>query len=221
MKKNKKGFTVAELIIVITIFSILAGVTLANFGSFRESIDLSNLAQQIAIYIKKAQITGSLGRLPSASVVSVALRNDLAWVPTYGVHFEKGSNSFCYFVDVDNKSNLSAYRKFSDISPCSGNEGIEGVDVKAGQITDLCVKLPTSTCNSQDHLDITFQRPNLSAVILGDISTNNAQNPAESAEICLKSLSGKREKAIVVHQVGQIIIKNSCTTGLQPSTPSQ
>ena len=185
------GFTIIELIVVITLFSILASVAIFNFGGFSESVNLSNLSQQIAGFVKKAQTAGSLGRVPPPGVNPTIT----GWLPTYGVYFSTSNPSqFIYFVDLDNS------RKYD----LPAIEAIETTNIGQGSVSDICVKLPNQsppTRPCQNDLHITFQRPNLSAHIL------SGNTPAEWAEIYIKSLKGK-EKKIVIYQVGQISVQN-------------
>ncbi|HXK35130.1 MAG TPA: type II secretion system protein [Candidatus Paceibacterota bacterium] len=194
----QKGFTIIELIVVITIFSILVTVALFNFQGFNESIALSNLSQQIAMFVKKAQTAGSLGRLPAPNLQAIALGFNPKWVPTYGIHFEKG-NPFCYFVDLDSP-NSSNYKKYNGTGSCGFDEGLEETALQAGyQIADLQANegLVTNITN----LDISFTRPNLSAAILADGII------VDQAEIYISSPKGKQKK-IVIHRIGQISVEN-------------
>ena len=61
--KNKEqyqnGFTVIELIVIVSIFAIMASVSLYNFQGFDDSTNINNLALDIALEIKRAQTLGS------------------------------------------------------------------------------------------------------------------------------------------------------------------
>ena len=46
MKMNKKGFTIVELVIVIAVIAILAGVMIPTFGNVIESANESSAQQQ-------------------------------------------------------------------------------------------------------------------------------------------------------------------------------
>src|SRR3990167_9483205 len=72
IKKNKKGFTVIELLIVVTIMALLIAVVLPGFSSFRKSQILSNSSEEIL---------SSLSRARSETLASVSSSE-------YGVHFD-------------------------------------------------------------------------------------------------------------------------------------
>lgn len=56
--KGNKGFTLIEFVVIISIFAIMAGVALVNFSGFRTNIGLNNLAHDIALTIRQAQVFG-------------------------------------------------------------------------------------------------------------------------------------------------------------------
>ena len=53
-KMNKKGFTIVELVIVIAVIAILAGVMIPTFGGIIKSANESAEAQKVASYYKEA-----------------------------------------------------------------------------------------------------------------------------------------------------------------------
>lgn len=66
-KKNKKGFSLIELIVVIGIMSVLGSTSFYTFKSFQNHNLLNNTAQVIAQSLTRAQI------------LSRAVKNDSAW----------------------------------------------------------------------------------------------------------------------------------------------
>ncbi len=53
-----KGFTLIEFIVILSIFAIMAGVALINFNSFRSNVGLNNIAHDIALTVRQAQVFG-------------------------------------------------------------------------------------------------------------------------------------------------------------------
>jgi len=53
-----KGFTLIEFVVILSIFAIMAAVALANFKGFNNDVALNNLAQDIALTIRQAQVFG-------------------------------------------------------------------------------------------------------------------------------------------------------------------
>ncbi len=72
--------TLIELVIVLSIFSILTGVVLFNYGDFSSSLTIQNLADDIALTIRRAQsyaigVRGSSGRFTMGFGVNFSIRN--------------------------------------------------------------------------------------------------------------------------------------------------
>ncbi len=53
-----RGFTLIELIVIISIFAIMASVALFNFNGFKSNVSLNNLSHDIALTIRQAQVSG-------------------------------------------------------------------------------------------------------------------------------------------------------------------
>lgn len=60
-KNNEQGFSLVEFIVVLVIFSIMSGTSLFNFNRYQDSIQTTNIAQDIALSIRQAQIYGLSG----------------------------------------------------------------------------------------------------------------------------------------------------------------
>ncbi len=56
--KRNKGFTLIEFVVIISIFAIMAGVALVNFAGFKSNVGLNNLAHDIALTVRQAQVFG-------------------------------------------------------------------------------------------------------------------------------------------------------------------
>ncbi len=119
---KKSGMSYIELIVVLSIFSVLSGVVLYNYGDFQSKVDIKNLSSQIALKIVEAQKSSLSGLLPQLSVSPT-------WKPSYGVYFnfnDKGlsQTNFIYFTDLDSDG-------FFDGDDCTG-ECLEKVTIGKG-----------------------------------------------------------------------------------------
>lgn len=54
----KQGFTLIEFIVIISIFAIMASIALFNYNGFRSNVALNNLAHDIGLTIRQAQVFG-------------------------------------------------------------------------------------------------------------------------------------------------------------------
>ena len=62
-----KGFTLIEFVVIISIFAIMAGVALVNFAGFKSNVGLNNLAHDVALTVRQAQVFGWATRTDSGA----------------------------------------------------------------------------------------------------------------------------------------------------------
>ncbi len=92
---TQAGMSYVELIVVMSIFSVISGVAIYNYGAFQGKVDIKSLAHDIALKIVEAQKSSVAGKLP----VSVSAN----WKPSYGVYFDiTAPKTFIYFADLNN-----------------------------------------------------------------------------------------------------------------------
>jgi len=87
------GMTYVELIVVLSIFSIMTSITIFNYNKFEAKVDIKILANDIASKIVEAQksaISGKWNSLASSN-----------WKPSYGINFDLADNThFTYFANI-------------------------------------------------------------------------------------------------------------------------
>jgi prepilin-type N-terminal cleavage/methylation domain-containing protein len=160
------GVTLVELMVVIVIFLIMSMVVLFNYSQLRSSTSIQNLADDIALSIRKAQ---------SYAIGVRGSNNSFGY--SYGVHLTAsvsldpyaGSNkSFVLFTNVnDNK----IYDYTSNLGTCgtpsASNECLEVLNITSGdQISEIYINdedtnpNPVSTNGDTGVVNIFFKRPN-------------------------------------------------------------
>lgn len=179
------GFTLVELLVVMGIVIIVSSVILANNSRFGGNVLLENLAYDIALSVRQAQIYGIAVRSFSAGNFSAG----------YGMHF-----------DV---SNPTTYVLFADAVVPNGlyDEGelVQSTDIGRGYfIAKLCEPAGSDidSCTSVSKLDILFKRPEPDAYI----RANSGSDINESARIVVQSPRDNR-MSIVVEATGQISVQ--------------
>mgnify|MGYP001571696648 CR=1 FL=1 len=200
IKKNKplkrnKGMSYVEIIVVLSIFSVLSSVVIYNYSQFQAKVDIKSLASDIALKVIEAQKSALSGLLPQSGI-------PLNWKPAYGVYFNIGSNpvtdnkSFVYFVDLDQDT-------FFDGSACT-LECLNKVSITAGNtISNLTVFYQNGQSASLNDLTVSFTRPNSGATIK---SSTNFTSDISYVEI--KVLSPKLPSATIrVYPSGRIQVK--------------
>ena len=231
------GFTFIELVVVISIVSIISSVLIFNYGSFDANIRLQNLAQDIALRIKEAQTVAMSGAY--ATEYNIQPLDDInlsSQAPTYGVYFnfnDEGitDRGFAFFADrpvslgTPNEYNPSTIDGV--ISPTFRNS----LCFNPGGSFEEC--LSVTKINSLDHisgiyymgsagvpiapvadvLGVTFTRPWPTAHF-SDGSGSDTPSGTEEVHIEIQSLRNtNKHKYVVVNRTGQISVKNGCAPG--------
>src|SRR6185436_15116749 len=207
------GLTFVELIVVISIFSIVAATVFFNFSGFSTAISIENLAQQIALQVKQAQTYAISGTTNFGLTAGEA--------PRYGVYFNIETptgdpKKFVSYIDLD-----PADKQFSDANPWTslcqhdpnfGGQAVECLDrytIAGGDmISALCLNEETTSPNcatavGSNGLHISFQRPFPEATIVAPDFPGMTIN---DAEIKITSSKGN-QKTIIISATGQISIR--------------
>lgn len=216
--KQNRGFTLAEMITVSAIFGVLTSIIIFRYGDFNASILITNMAYEVAVTTRQAQVFGLGARGFTES-------DDKLFNSPYGVFFqlndgtakENESKRFALFVD---KSGDGICGTPSETCQCNGSETDECVEQLTMQRNIVISSLRTSVlsgsgCEAETHipkLAITFKRPNPEALIERQVSGANGYQFAQ-IEV---STTGTNENPsyILIRQTGQISVSKTdiCTT---------
>ncbi len=210
-KNNKKifssGVTLIELVTVIGIVSVVSAVLLFNYSDFNSNVSIKNLAQEVALSIRKSQTYAT-------SVRSADISGSTTY-PAYGIVFslEPSNNPFSptpkrfvSFVDIPPNKKYD-----SDGSNCGtasvGNECIESFSINS---TDSLVTLETDTAGlvTSGTIAISFLRPSPDAMICyipSGQSDCSSQVPSY-AKMTFRSAKGLT-KTVSVWNTGQINVE--------------
>ncbi len=169
-----RGMTYIELIVVLSIFSVMSSVVLFNYGEFQAKVDLKNLASDIALKVVEAQNASLSGKLPVQSFGA-------NWKPSYGIYLNITTpTQFIYFVDLNN---LNGYES---------GEMLDTISITKANFIDKIEKCTGDTCASSEPispLSIAFKRPDSSA-IFKDSNGITLNNNFDYIKITIKSPKG-------------------------------
>lgn len=201
-QRGAKAFTLIELLVVGAIIVLVSSVVLADNNRFGGVVQLENLAYEIALSIRQAQVYG----------ISVARFQTDTFTAGYGMHFDTSNpDSFIFFADA-----LGTPNGIYDCpQPGTNNcELVQSTAISSGYvISKLCAPEGTddASCNSVQEIDVVFQRPEpdawISAGNIGTLSScvQNAGACAASARIVLTSPRGDMA-SVIVESNGQISV---------------
>lgn len=223
--KNKynSGMTLIELLVVVVIFMVITSITIFNYGNFNSSVSIQNLADDIALSVRKAQ----------GYAIGVRGANDL-FNNGYGIHFTTnpvtlgkeytGSDkSFVLFADLPD-SNGDTDKKYNYGStgacgnPSPGNECMEVLNiVSADQISLITFSEDNTikTVPSTGTFDIWFKRPNPEPNFCYRQNAGNASCDSDknvtSVKIKISSIANPDSvfKIITISNNGQVSVSNN------------
>lgn len=231
LKKIPRGFTIIELIVVMSIFAMMAGLVLFRYKDFGEGVNLENTTQEIALQIQKAENDAVAGRYPALiNANGIQQTPPLpTWRPSYGVYFTKNSpKQFVSFFDWNDgtSTDLAAYgsgvgRGYFDQSdtinpisvsvPSCGTTSIgsaECLDIMTIATNESIYDLCQGTTCGLSNLSVVFTRPFPDRIAVYN-SKFGASNSVASGDVRVRvqgeGTSGCRD--IYVTPLGQIYIK--------------
>jgi len=192
-----RAFTLIELLVVTGIIVIISTIILANNNRFGGVVLLENLAYDVALSIRQAQVYG----------ISVARFQSNTFSAGYGVHFDLSSpDTYVLFADA-----IQANGLYDCPQPGTNNcELVETTTLSTGyNIYNLC-ETPSSgveTCGISK-IDVVFKRPEPDAWISasGVSCINNNGTCGESARVLLQSPHGDH-MSVVIYANGQISVQ--------------
>ena len=142
--KNKKGFSLAELIVSLGIIMMMMIVFMANYKNSNKRTDLVMTAQTMVADIHLAQ-NNALGLVKYNGTVPGG-----GW----GISFDKTGNSYTLFADLNNPG-TAGYLSYSTSTEGNVSYGARVVNLSAG-ISITSLKLGVT---SVDSANVTFLPP--------------------------------------------------------------
>ncbi len=172
--KNRRGFTLVEMLVVLAIFVIITGIILANLPDFKSQINLDLVAQEIALQMRSAQVFAV-----GSKSTGVASDNRIDF---YGIHFggspsnrvsggtasaTRFNSLILYGGSLDDQAGESRYVE----GPCreGGSNCLEVYSVPSGySIENVCVGSTFGAAGkcldgNDEGIDVYYRRPETEA----------------------------------------------------------
>jgi prepilin-type N-terminal cleavage/methylation domain-containing protein len=229
--KDNRGFTIIEMIVVISIFAIMAGLVLFRYRDYQANINLENTTQDIALQIQKAEVDAISGRYPSLALGQIP--PPATWKPSFGVYFDTATpKQFKYFYDYqsyfsDDTANYVPFGASASGGTLPGARGVmDGGSFSCGSGGTECLSVTnitndasvqkicygavtSSSCTgttSPDNVSIVFTRPFPDREAITVVS-NAAVILPEDVRIRIGSDTTTRKRDIVITPLGQIRVE--------------
>ncbi len=172
----------------MSIFGIMASISLFNFSGFSSNISLSNLTHDVALVLREAQLGGISGLSIDSNNIESPIRR--------GVYFEydtstgEFSDQIVIFDDfITGNNNTNKYN--------APDEEFDTITVQSSDtISAIKYSDPVIDCN--DQFRILFQRPDPNPIVFC------GSDSASTAEIFLTSSDGLKTRSISIYPTGQI-----------------
>lgn len=205
--KQKKGFTLIEMIVVIAIISIVTVLVLANNAKLNSSILVSNTAYEIGLIVRESQVAG----------LGVSATVDDTFSSSHGVHLDIANpKTIILFADKNNNGIYDAV----------DNELTQEYNItnsRAGSIIGFCKEnllstTTTSYCNissGEQTADIVFARPNPEALF--KIQHQIGDNSEEYVGALVISVGFQDDvcRSVVIEKTGSVeITKDYCSPAI-------
>jgi prepilin-type N-terminal cleavage/methylation domain-containing protein len=192
--KNNKGFTLIELMVVISIMTVISALALFNSARLNSSVLLSNTAYEIGLIVRDAQIAG----LGSRVLLS---ESGAATTSNQGVYFNfLEPEKIISFTDLD-KNNFYSLGDPTQI--------YEIQNKRAGKIIKICKILNDDTCDQliQD-LNVVFKRPNPEAYFYTNEEDSTGQGYLGSVAINI-GFDNEQCRSVIIYKTGAIQVDQS------------
>jgi prepilin-type N-terminal cleavage/methylation domain-containing protein len=220
---SHKGFTLIEFIVILSIFAIMAGVALVNFAGFRSNVGLNNLAHDIALTIRQAQVFGwaSQSENNSSSVIQLdpLTHNPVRFAD--GVYFNYDNGAFADNFILYSKNDSTVTHEYYTTNPLpdiirdtikiQGPNHISAI-VSGASKSDLILpnhEIPT-TGRISGSVSIAFSRPHPEALFFQDMQsiTDGFIGIYISADSdCPNTQCNTAEHVITVSRFGEIAVQ--------------
>jgi prepilin-type N-terminal cleavage/methylation domain-containing protein len=202
--------TLIELIVVLAIFGILSLVSIFNYNGFQSKVDVTNLADDIALQVVQAQNSSLSGLLPPNGQTPTTVPVS-AWKPSYGAYFSStiaadssgaDNKHFMYFVDLGNNNQFDGSTCPSSTAECLNKYTVTNNN-SISSITVFCLAgAPTCTAGAINNVTITFARPNSGAVFYSGAVLSGVSY----VEIAIHNKQGNISSTIDLYPSGRVQI---------------
>lgn len=189
------GFTIVELMVVVSIMAIMSVIVLSNYRGYSTNAEFANASEDIVLALRQAQVYGSSSKKNvDANGASITCGTPAsAFSCAYGVYFEVGKNNIIIFADTNGNG----------VYDLAGDTVVETISWRS-PISITGTRCSVLSCVNSV-LSVTFKRPNPDAIIRVDSAMS-----LPSGNIMISngiSGAGVKKNIITISSTGQISLQ--------------
>ncbi len=210
--KQRKGFSVTEIAVVLAIILMLVSIVMVNFSRLKNQIAMNLAVRGMGLSIRQAQAYAIAVREFNSSFAASICQAGVsppARFPPYGVSITKinladsrDSATYILFGDIACASRIPtppiynpSYAPSEIVTSTTMQQGVTVTSIVGHGGTDVAL----------DTVDIVYQRPSPAVILVGYVGAANAMYPW--VDVTLTTKDGKESKVISVRTSGQISIQ--------------
>jgi len=225
--KEQAGFTLLEVMVVVAIFGIMTAVVVFNYANFSSKVILTNMAYEIALTTRQAQVFGLGARSSDTNLID--LPPEVQFESPFGMFFNlqdvtgpklNTTDQFIMFIDeVALQDGNTVSDHFCKRGSGSGdsctclNDGKDDECVNKFQmqrgmyISKIHVVNDNSVCKSTNQAAISFKRPNPDGFIVDQESGGSNPTKYRSLQITVTSKNEDHEY-VIMRESGQLSVQS-------------
>ena len=182
------GFTMIEVVVMVSIVTAVSAVVLFNFGGLNEGGAINRSVRELALNIRKAQnsslvVTEQMVGSPAVATIP----------PAVGLELTVNNSNYILFADLDSPTP----RDFK-YSGASEKIGEDAVFLKGVRVLEL-----NTSAGNQSKINIIFAAPEASLII----TQADGVSVGNKVDIKIETPTTRQTKIVTVRTSGQITVK--------------
>jgi len=212
-RAQQRGFTLVEMVVVAAIFGVLTLIVVFKYGDFTSNILVTNMAYEIAMTTRQAQVFGVGAR-------GYSVDDDTSFEYAYGVSFPMASDaeparSFKFFIDRDDDgicgggTCICGNVDSECLETLTLQRNIRITEVRTNAYNVTSEEGQNKKCQQATDLDISFLRPSPEARITRP--SDGLDVPYEFAQIKVEAVGNNNLQPayVLIRQTGQISVSSN------------
>jgi|GEM_PF-2162699 len=180
---RERGFSIAELVVVIAIISLVLAVVVARYRDFDSTSVIKNLAYEVALSVREAQVmTVSTSNVGGGNIFQNQGQN------AYGINFTASSSSYELFNDTNGNKAYDAPGELVKLNTVTQGAQISALaERRSGSGATLFPITTATIVFVRPHLDTSFVTSSNSLNVIEVLATVRSPRGATRIVRILKS----------------------------------